>query len=129
MISEKIKKIELQINKETIKDKYDIKFYEYCDTYEHEISILYESFKADKNNLNRYFIEEEDYIKKFKLKFNEFIKNEFEYIAVIVSILLLRCFTDTQNMNYDDDKKLFSNNFESDNVINTIIYNIDSFKT
>jgi hypothetical protein len=129
MISEKIKKIELQINKETIKDKYEIKFYEYCDAYEREISILYESFKADKNNLDRCFIEEENYIKKFKLKFNEFIKNEFEYIAIIVSILLLRCFTDSQNMNYDDDKKLFSNNFESDNVINTIIYNIDSFKT
>ena len=54
MISEKIKKIELQINKETIKDKYEIKFYEYCDIYEQEISILYESFKGDKNNLNKY---------------------------------------------------------------------------
>jgi hypothetical protein len=128
MISNNIKKVEFQISKKN----YHIDFYDYCDIYDSEIQTLYENFKNNKKDLQTFFIEEENYLKKFNLEFNYFIKDEFEYISLILSILILKSFTDMKNINYNQDvlnHKSGHNPFESDNIINTTIHNFDSFKT
>jgi hypothetical protein len=117
----------MQINRDELYKEKSLKFYEYIEIYSDIIERCYNELKKNKLIIKNNFKDQSDHLKKFNLKFNINIEDELDYILLIVSSFILKSFTDTKITNYDDMNTSF-NLYESDSIINTILYDYESFK-
>ncbi len=130
MLLENLLKIENQINKKnnsTLCDNY----YKFISIYTDEINELYQHFTSSKKELQKYFTNEANYIKKLQLIFNESIKNEFEYVALILTILTIKSFYNIKVFETVGENRFNSENyidvFESSTIINSILNDFKLF--
>ena len=130
MIFEELIKIEEQITKVNLKDN-NKNYYNFVKSYNSEITEIFNDLINKKSEIIKFLRYELEYIKKINLKFDKIIKNEFDYTMLLLSIFLLKTFTDTKNFASKSDirlsEKTFNNAFESYSIINFIENDFKSF--
>lgn len=123
MLSEVIK-IDSQINKNLNTSDYNY-YYKILKVYEEEINSLIKEINED-NNDN--FFEELDLLNKFFIQYNEIIKNEKDYLKVLVCSLIVKNYVDiTFSDEIIDNRTEINFLWESDRIINSIVKDLTNF--
>ena len=89
--------------------------------------MCYNELRNNKNTIKKNFKNEVSLLEKFKIKFNNNIKDELDYIMLVLSSFLVKSFTDNTHTNYNESF-ININLYESDNIINNTINDYESFK-
>jgi hypothetical protein len=66
-----------------------------------------------------------NFLKKFKLKFKEEIKDEKDYVIFQISYSILRSFTDISHINKENN---INDIYKSDSIITSASKSIENFK-
>lgn len=98
-------------------------YYDFIDLYEKEIIMIYNCICSQHDQLISFFLTKKELLEKLHLNFNNVIKNETEYMYVILSIFIIKATTDFSNYTTEEIDLLF----ESDKLINAISHDFINF--
>lgn len=101
------------------------KYYYYCDTYNDEIIKIFNILKLNLKKINPLITDHLNFLKKFKLKFKEEIKDEKDYVIFQISYSILRSFTDISHINKENN---INDIYKSDSIITSASKSIENFK-
>jgi peroxiredoxin len=128
---ESLIKIESQVHKGNVLENTK-NFYKFVEIYEKEINniflILINNFYEIKNEMKSEINNEINFIATLNINFNEKIKNETEYMVLVVSMMIIKAFSNAKLVDSGDGK----NNkyiYESDSIINSVLHDINFFFT
>ena len=102
-------------------------YYNFVELHNLEIIKIYKIISTN-TDFKKYFKEIKYFIEEFQINYNFLIKNKNDYISFILSVFIVKSFVDQTFIKSEDDE-IDKNNliYESDKIINNILYNINNF--